>query len=195
MMQARAYLLKPCPREDDGAPTGILADGAEFAQPAPGIRPGIRVSTRSGEDGEPDWARLVDEATRDKPDLEARSAPGAAIVVDGAGSDKLIAFCFGSGRFLLRRSSQVPGFGMRAALNAAVASGQAAVESIGWVSYRTTDAAPMDGRLRASVPKELVRYGVTPGIDRVRGVRVQRLARQVGVGRTLEGSTSLAVEI
>src|SRR5207302_11510911 len=77
MMQARAYLLKPCPREDDGAPTGILADGAEFAQPAPGIRPGIRVSTRSGEDGEPDWARLVDEATRDKPDLEARSAPGA----------------------------------------------------------------------------------------------------------------------
>jgi hypothetical protein len=84
-MQARAYLLKPCPRDDDGAPSGVLADGAEFAQPAPGIPPGIRVSTRSGEDGAPEWAGLVDEATRDQQDLEASpcSLPTCTLVGDG----------------------------------------------------------------------------------------------------------------
>ena len=146
-MQARAYLLKPCPRNENGAPTGALVDGAEFAHPTPGIPRGIRVATRSGEDGDLEWARLVDEATTDQPDLKARSAPGAAIVVDLPESEQVLAFCFGSGRFLLRRSGYVLGFGMRAALNAAAASGQEAVASIGWVSYRTTDAAPIDGRL------------------------------------------------
>lgn len=194
-LQARAYLLKPCRRDAQGAPVGVLTGDAAFATAGAASPPGVRVATRIGEEGRPVWARLIDEATDDQPDLDTRSAPGAAMVVDVAGSDFTIAFCFGSGRFLLRRPFYVAGFGMRAALNAAVASGPAAVESIGWVSYRTTDASPVDGRLRASVPKALVGYGVTPGIDRVRGVRVVRLTQHVGVGRTLEGSTSLAVEI
>ena len=186
--------MKACQRNEEGAPIGALSEGAEFAAPSPGVA-GIWVATRSGEAGEPSWAELVHEATEDEIDLETRTAPGAAVLVDVDGSDQLVAFCFGSGRFLLRRSSYVLGFGMRTALNAAVASGADAVESIAWVSFRTTDAAPVDGRLRASVPKALVGYGVTPGIDRVRGVRVQRLAQNVGVGRNLEGATSLGVEI
>lgn len=193
-MQARAYLLKACQRDDEDAPIGALAEGAEFASPSPGVA-GVWVATRSGEAGEPAWAELVREATEDEIDLETRTAPGAAVLVDVDGSDQLVAFCFGSGRYLLRRSSYVLGFGMRTALNAAVASGADAVESIAWVSFRTTDAAPVDGRLRASVPKALVGYGVTPGIDRVRGVRVQRLAQHVGVGRNLEGATSLGLDM
>jgi uncharacterized protein (TIGR04141 family) len=38
-------------------------------------------------------------------------------------------------------------------------------------------------------------YGVTPGVDRIRGVRVQRLAKDVGVGLTLEGTTSLGIKV
>lgn len=174
----------------------MLADGESFLPPSAGIPPGLWVATRPGEGGQPVWAGLVQAASAEALDLATRTAPGALIVVavdDSA--EQFIGFCFGSGRFLLRRASFVIGFGMRVALNAAVRTGRDAVEAISWVSYRTTDAAPVDGRLRASVPKALIGYGVSPGIDRVRGVRVQRLSPDLQVGRNLEGVSSLGVEV
>jgi uncharacterized protein (TIGR04141 family) len=193
-MHGRAYLMKQCPRDEDGRPTALLADGAGFVEPADDAPDGIWLATRPGEENEPSWSTLVRAAAGEDLDLEARTAPGAALIVEVDEGGDLVSFCFGSGRFLLRRSSYVLGFGMRAALNAAVRSGAEAVASISWVSFRTTDADPVDGRLRASVPKDLGGYGVTPGLDRMRGVRVQHL-EGVGVGRSLEGSTSLGVVV
>ncbi len=195
-MLARAYLLKPTRRDNDGAPLGLLVEGIRYADPIPDCPPSIRVALRPSEEGAPTWARLVSEATiPGDEDLLTRTSPGAVFVIDIADDDRLVAVCFGSGRFLLRRSTYVPGFGLRAALNAAVASGEDAIQSIGWVTFRTADAIPVDGRLRGSTPMELIRYGVTPGVDRVRGVRVQRLSRDLGLGSSLEGATSLGIDI
>ena len=93
--------------DGDAAPAGLLAEGVSFDPPSPGAPPGVWAATREGDDDEAAWGRLVRQATDQSKDLSTRSSPGAALVVKPPKSDRLVAFCFGSGRFLLRPKGYV----------------------------------------------------------------------------------------
>ena len=180
----RAYLIKPG-----------LTPWADGADPRPATLPGATIAVREGQPGQPPWANLVAAASTAAPNLDTMSGPGATIFVRGKAKEHGVAFCFGSGRHLLRSGSWVAGFGMRASLNASSRSGDQSTNSLLWVAFSTVEEAPVSGTLRGSVPRGMTQFSVDSAIDRIRGVRATNLDPRLGVGASLEGATSLAVEI
>lgn len=181
---ARAYLIKPG-----------LTPWSDAAGPKPATLPGVTIAVREGQPGRPAWANLVAAASTATPQLDTMSGPGATIFVPGKTKEHGVAFCFGSGRHLLRSGSWVAGFGMRASLNAASRSGDQSTNSLLWVAFSTVEEAPVSGTLRGSVPRGITQFSVDSAIDRIRGVRATNLDAKLGVGASLEGATSLAVEV
>lgn len=181
---ARAYLIKP----------GVTP-WVNGGDPRPASINGVALAVREGKPREPPWAGLVAAASTTAVDLGTMSGPGAAIFVRGKAQEHGVVFCFGSGRHLLRSGCWVPGFGMRATLNASSRSGDQSTNSLLWVSFSTVEEAPVSGTLRGSVPRGMTQFSVDSAIDRIRGVRATKLNAKLGVGPALEGATSLAVEV
>jgi len=185
MTAARAYLIKP----------NLALPWAQNVTPSPSTIAGATVAVREGEPKLPEWEPIVAAAVFTAVNLNTMTGPGATVFLPGPVGEPGVAFCFGSGRYNLASGSWIAGFGMRATLNAAARTGPSCMDALLAVSYSTIEESPVSGTIIGAEGRGLAQFAIDAAVDRIRGVRATGVSDALGVGGTLEGSTSLRVEV